>query len=277
MSAASLSSRFRTALVTGGAAGLGRAFVEMLRAEGVEVWGTSRQPQTLPAASRFHPVRFDLDEGGAAAEALVAQVERESGGLDLLVHNAGYGVFGGLLDQPTAVWRRQLDAMLGVSLALNRAVFAAMAARRRGAIVNVTSMAVEFPIPFLAGYNVAKAGLAALTESLMLEAPETGVAVLELRPGDYCTGFNRAMFSAPAPSLPPAARAVARRLDETLAAAPAPERAARDLRRALARGRSGVVRSGSFFQTVLAPLGARLAPQRWRRAAMARYFGISQP
>jgi NAD(P)-dependent dehydrogenase (short-subunit alcohol dehydrogenase family) len=243
----------------------------------VTVWGTSRRPETLPARERFHAVPFDLGDGDAAAEALLARVERESGGLDLLVHNAGYGVFGGVLDEPLAVWRRQVDALLGVSLALDRAAFAAMAARRRGAIVNVTSMAVEFPIPYMAGYNVAKAGLAALTESLMPEAAAAGIAVLDFRPGDYRTGFNQAMFASSQTQLSDTARSVARRLEATLAAAPAPARAARDLRRALARGRSGVVRSGSFFQTILAPLGARLAPLAWRRAVAARYFGIPSP
>jgi len=273
MSRSPLASRYRTALVTGAGAGLGRAFAEMLRAEGVEVWGTSRRPESLPVSPKFHAVGFDLAGGDAAAEALVAQVECESGGIDLLVHNAGYGVFGGLLDQPLAVWRAQLDEMLGSSLALDRTVFAAMASRRRGCIVNVTSMAVEFPIPLLTGYNIAKAGLAALTESLMSEARAAGIAVIDFRPGDYRTGFNQTMFAAPQGSQSAAARRVAARLDATLAAAPLPARAAQDLRCALGRGRSGVVRSGSFFQTVLAPHGARLAPLALRRAAMARYFG----
>lgn len=273
MSRVPLRSRYRTALITGAGAGLGRAFAHMLLAEGIEVWGTSRRPESLPVAERFHPVAFDLATGDAAAEELVARVERESGGLDLLVHNAGYGVFGGLLDQPLAVWRAQLDALLGGSFALSRAAFAVMAPRRRGGIVNVTSMAVEFPIPFLSGYNIAKAGLAALTESLLLEAPTAGITFLDFRPGDYRTGFNQVMFTSPPEKLPAAAQRVARRLDAILAAAPLPARAARDLRQALAGGRSGVLRSGSFFQTVLAPLGVRLMPLALRRAVMARYFG----
>lgn len=274
MSRPPLANRHRAALVTGASAGLGRAFAEMLLAEGIEVWGTSRRPETLPTAVRFHPVAYDLAGGDAASEALVAQVEQESGGLDLLVHNAGFGVFGGILDRPLATWRTQLDEMLGGSLALNRAALAAMAPRRRGAIVNITSMAVEFPIPFLSGYNVAKAGLAALSESLMLEASGAGITVIDFRPGDYRTGFNQPMFASLPVSASPRVAQVARRLDATLAAAPLPARAARDLRHALRRGRSGVVRSGSFFQTVIAPLGARLAPLSWRRAVMARYFGI---
>ena len=269
-----LSPRIRTALVTGAGAGLGRAFAGMLAAEGVEVWGTSRRPDSLPMGERFHPVGFDLGGGDAEAEALIARVEQESGGLDLLVHNAGFGVFGGLLDHPMEGWRAQLDGMLGTSLALDRAALAAMTPRRRGTIVNVTSMVVEFPIPYLAGYNIAKAGLAALTESLMFEVGGAGITVIDFRPGDYRTGFNQSMFAATPSSCSEPARRVARRLDALLAAAPRPERAARDLRRALRRGRSGVVRSGSFFQTVLAPLGARLAPLALRRAVMARYFGI---
>ncbi len=62
-------------------------------------------------------------------------------------------------------------------------------------------------------------------------------------------------------------------LEAGLAAAPPPGKAACDLRRALLAGRSGVVRSGSFFQARLAPALARLFPRSWVRAATARYFG----
>jgi hypothetical protein len=64
-------------------------------------------------------------------------------------------------------------------------------------------------------------------------------------------------------------------LEQNLQASPPPVRAAADLRRALARPRSGVVRSGSFFQARLAPLLARLAPEATVRAVTARYFGSS--
>lgn len=272
MSRRPLAARYRTALVTGAGGGLGQAFVDSLLAEGVEVWGTSRRPAALPSRERFHAVRFELAEGPSAAEALVAEVERASGGLDLLVHNAGYGVFGAFLGQSLAVWHRQVEDLLGVSLSLNHAVLKAISARRRGAIVNVTSMAVEFPIPCLAGYNVAKAGLAALTATLMLEAVADGVALIDFRPGDYRTKFNDAMFAGATPTHDVRSKQVAARLESLLARAPAPEQAARDLLRALCRGRSGVVRSGSLLQTTVAPLWARLAPEGLRRAVLARYF-----
>jgi hypothetical protein len=62
-------------------------------------------------------------------------------------------------------------------------------------------------------------------------------------------------------------------LERNLQAAPPPARAAADLRRALRRGRSGTIRSGSFFQARLAPLFARLAPLPLRRAVTGLYFG----
>lgn len=274
MARPTLSSRFRSALVTGAGVGLGRAFAGMLLAEGVEVWGTSRCPERLPVVEHFHPLAFDLADGEAGADQLLGKMAAEGGAPDLLVHNAGYGVFGEFLSQPAGVWRAQLDQMLGASLALNRAVYSGMAGRREGTIVNVTSMAVEFPIPYMAGYNMVKAGLAALSESLMLETVGTGITIVDFRPGDYRTEFNRSMFDVPPVSSPERVQRVARRLEATMAAAPVPARAAADLQRALRRNRSGVVRSGTWFQTVLAPLGVRFLPLALRRAMMARYFGI---
>jgi hypothetical protein len=71
----------------------------------------------------------------------------------------------------------------------------------------------------------------------------------------------------------PALQPYWRALEANLEASPGPELAARDLRRALARGRSGTIRSGGFFQSRLAPWLAGLAPESWRRAAQTRYFG----
>jgi NAD(P)-dependent dehydrogenase (short-subunit alcohol dehydrogenase family) len=268
---------YRSALITGASGGLGRAFARALRSAGVAVWGTSRQPSAQVPAEGLRWCELDLDGAGAVdrVAALVAEVDAAApGGLDLVVHNAGYGVYGEFALGPAEVWRRQVAALLDVSLALDHAAMSVFRRRGRGALVNVTSLAVEFPIPFMAGYNTAKSGLAALTASLELEADNSEIIVLDFRPGDYATGFNRAMIKPAtfAPDSPRLARVWAT-LERHLAAAPPPERAARDLLRALRRGRRGVVRSGSFFQACLAPALARIAPAGWRRAVVRRYFG----
>jgi short-subunit dehydrogenase len=146
-----------------------------------------------------------------------------------------------------------------------------MRERNRGCLVHVSSIAAEFPIPYMSGYNVAKAGLSALSESLMFESRGSGPIVIDFRPGDYRTNFNVAMQKE---SNSETARRAWKALEAIFASAPAPEVAAGDLRRALLSNRSGVVRSGSFFQATLAPALARILPKSWMRWGTARYFGI---
>jgi len=270
-----LSAAYRTAFLTGASSGLGRAFAEMLLAEGVRVWGTSRDPARLAGLGpeRFTPVALDL-AAPAAAEAAWRRAAAEAGGaFDLVINNAGYGVFGDFAATDWPVWQAQLDAMLGTNLALAHAAYRAMRAQGRGCLVNISSLAAEFPLPFMSGYNVAKSGLSALSESLLFESRGTAVRILDFRPGDYRTAFNQAMQN---PTTPPEAAPTARAwraLDAMFRTAPLPARAAADLRSALGGGRRGIVRSGSFFQARLAPLAARLLPADWMRSASARYFG----
>ncbi len=279
--------RYRTAFVTGASSGLGRAFADMLLAEGVRVWGTSRDTARLAplaATPAFTPVALDLADGDGAADAYAraaaAAAGAASAGFDLVVNNAGFGRFSPFAGtRDFAVWQTQLDAMLAHTARIAHAALRDMTARGRGCLVNVSSLAVEFPLPFMAGYNIAKAGLSALSESLIFETRNTPLVVIDFRPGDYRTAFNEviqaeAAARAAAPDGIRAARAWAA-LEKNLRAAPPPARAARDLRRALLRGRSGTVRSGSFFQARLAPLAARMMPARLRRAVLARYFGAA--
>jgi short-subunit dehydrogenase len=266
----------RTAFVTGASAGLGREFALMLLAEGVSVWGSSRDPGRLEAlssghAGAFRPVKLDLADCDGAVRAFTVASAAAGGGFDLVINNAGYGVFGEFAGVETAVWRAQLEGMLGTVVGLSHAAYRSMRARNRGCLVHVSSIAAEFPLPYMSGYNVAKAGLSALSESLIFESRGSGVIVIDFRPGDYRTNFNQSMQK---DLISESTRKAWAALDATFASAPAPERAARDLRRALVSNRSGVFRSGSFFQAVLAPLLARIVPQSWMRWGTAWYFGV---
>ncbi len=280
-----LGARYPRAFVTGASSGLGAAFTERLLAEGVEVWGTARDAARLGAlvgagerAGRggFHAVALDLADGEAAERAFLAAQAEAGGGFELLVNNAGYGVFAPVEEQTFAVWAAQLDGMLTQTMRLALLALPAMRERGLGAIVNVSSLAVEFPIPGMSGYNAAKAGLSAWSASLAYELEGSGVAVIDFRPGDFRTPFNTAVVQAPGASVPRQARWVRvwERFEQMHAVAPTVDVAAADLAKALRRGRSGVVRTGSFFQARLAPLLARLGAERVRRAVQARYFDL---
>ncbi len=264
------------AFVSGASKGLGLAFARMLLDEGLQVWGTSRDPARLATLSQAYPASFvpvglDLADGVGAARAFAGALAAAGGGFEVVVNNAGYGVFGEFDSVEAAVWRRQIEAMLGTVLELSHAAFRSMRARNRGCLVHVSSIAAEFPIPYMSGYNIAKSGLSALSESLMFEARGTGIAVIDFRPGDYQTDFNLAMQTDSRSAGAGRARAA---IEALFAGAPAPERAARDLRRVLRAHRSGAVRSGSFFQARLAPLLARIGTASWIRRTNARYYDL---
>jgi short-subunit dehydrogenase len=265
-----------TAFISGASAGLGRAFAAMLLAEGVRVWGSSRDPARLEGLAEehpgaFHPVALDLADAEGAARSFKVASAAAGGAFDLVINNAGYGVFGDFAAVESSVWRRQVGEMLGTVLAVSHAALGSMRARNRGCLVHVSSLAGEFPLPYMSGYNVVKAGLSALSESLMFETRGSGIIVVDFRPGDYRTNFNDSMQK---DSSSESTRRAWQAIEATFASAPAPEAAALDLRRALLAGRPGIVRSGSFFQATVAPALARIAPRSWVRRFVAMYFGL---
>lgn len=272
-----LSARYRSAFVTGASTGLGLAFTDMLLAAGVEVWGTSRDPARLTARTGFHAVALELGDGPAAERAYLG-AERAAGGFDLVINNAGFGAFGAFAHTDFAVWEEQLRMMLVNTARLSHAALRGMLARRRGALVNISSLAGEFGLPYQAVYNTTKAGLSVLNESLMYEVKGTGVIVIDFRPGDFRTDFEGsvrrpAQTGADAEQSSRMAR-VWRSFTAMMQSGPPPARAAAALQAALLRGRSGTVRTGRFFQAVLAPFLARFGSLALKRTIQEKYFGL---
>jgi NAD(P)-dependent dehydrogenase (short-subunit alcohol dehydrogenase family) len=128
-------------------------------------------------------------------------------------------------------------------------------------------------MPYQAAYNTAKAGLSALSTSLMYEVRGSGVIVLDFRPGDYRTDFEGSVRRPPGAPGPGQARVWAA-FTALMRSGPPPAHAAATLQRALRRGRSGTVRTGRFFQAVLAPLLARFGSLALQRRIQEKYFGL---
>jgi short-subunit dehydrogenase len=278
--AVNVSDLHRTAFVTGASTGLGRAFTEMLLAEGVRVWGTSRSVDRLSELTQnpaFTPVALDLRDG-AAAEEVFHEAERAAGGFDLVINNAGYGVFDEFASADFSIWQKQIEVMLLSPARLSHAALRGMLARsmagRHGALVNISSLAVEFPLPFQSAYNLTKAGLSALNESLMVEVEDTGIVVIDFRPGDYRTDFESSVYRRTGDLTRRMIRAWSA-FKRMMDSGPEPAHAAETLRRALLEHRSGTVRTGRFFQAVMAPFLARFGSMAMRRRIQARYFDVS--
>lgn len=255
--------------MTGARSGLGAAIAEGLRASGYHVVGTSRSVD--PAWS---------GEWRALELADPASVERFlAENVDLVeqaqvwINSAGAGCCGPFADWPADSVREQLEVLLAGPMRLSHAVFAAMSRRRSGCLVNVSSLSVEFPLPYLPVYNAAKAGLSQLSQSLLLEAP-AGVSVIDFQPGDFRTAFNQNMRRIGTSDS--RMDRVWQHLERHLQAGPPAEAVAGVLLRAIQRGHRGRLRAGTFFQTRLAPFGAGLLPPRLRRRAHLAYYGVKE-
>ncbi len=278
MTKPALAEIYRTAFITGASTGLGRAFAEMLLGEGVRVWGTSRDPARLDdlaarCATHFTAVALDLGAGSRAEETFLA-ADRAAGGFDIVINNAGFGVFAEFVPTEFSVWQEQIETMLVQPARLSQAALRGMLARRHGALVNISSLAAEFPLPFQAGYNVVKSGLSALNESLMIETRGTGVVILDFRPGDYRTDFEGSVRRPAAATEPARLTRAWSAFAAMMQTGPVPPHAAVALRRALWARHSGTVRTGRFFQAILAPFLARFGSLDLKRRIQAAYFHV---
>ena len=272
----SLNKQYRTAFITGASSGLGEAFTRMLLEEGVKVWGTSRDSAKLQALRDQYPQLFSVVclELNQAEEAVnqFRKAEKEAGGFDLVIQNAGYGLFGNFELIPSETWNTQLSSMLGTTLALSHAAWTSMRSTNQGCLVHISSLAVDFPLPFMSGYNVVKAGISALSESLMTEARGTNLVVIDFRPGDFKTAFNERAHKVDKLESDKRLKQAWLKLEENLNTSPTPTQAARDLKKALKAGKSGIVISGGFLQARLAPLAAHLLPKKLLRKITELYF-----
>ena len=266
-----LSSRYKRALVTGARSGLGKAFALRLMAEGMEVWGTSRKPHAFEGLDGIHPILLDLNREKDISR-WYRDLDNRAGGFDLLVNNAGYGTFGEFADFRDEDIANQLRVLLAGPMQLALGAMKRMRARNRGCIVNVSSMAGFFWIPFSSSYNAGKAGLSAFSQSLMMEAPKDPPWIIDFCPGDYATPFNRSMVRRGESSS--RLQRVWLRLEGNIQAAPPPQQAAEDLVGGLKRFRHCTLLSGSLFQRTMARLGALLFSAGCKRAVLRRYFGF---
>jgi NAD(P)-dependent dehydrogenase (short-subunit alcohol dehydrogenase family) len=173
----------KRALVTGGTEGIGAAIVRRLAQAGATVATTARRAPEATGASLF----IDADVATAVGvQHVVSRVERELGGIDILVSNVGgssapAGGFAVLTDNE---WQRALDINLLAAVRFDRAFLPAMLERRTGAIVHISSISRRLPLfEATLAYAAAKAALTTYSKGLSNEVGSRGVRVNCVAPG----------------------------------------------------------------------------------------------
>ncbi len=207
------------ALVTGASGGLGAGLAQRLAARGIEVWLAARRADQLAlqveairaSGGRAHSLVLDVSDADATLECL-QRLDRDTGGIDLVIANAGVAGMRAAQTFSRAPWANTQE-ILQVNLLGAAATLAAfipgMLARGHGHLVGISSIAAEFPNPRTPVYGAAKAGLSFLLKSIDMELRPRGIAVTAVEPGFVRTPATDGV-SEPMPFIVETAAAVAR-------------------------------------------------------------------
>ena len=195
----------KTWFITGAARGFGRVWTEAALERGDSVAATARDvaaltPLTEAWGDAVLPIELDVTDRDAAFAA-VAKAHGRFGSLDVVVNNAGYGLFGMVEEVTEDQARRQVDTNLLGPLWVTQAVLPVLREQGHGHIIQVSSVAGVFSLPGTGLYNASKWGLEGMTSSLAMEVRSFGIKVTLVEPAGFATDWQGSSADR-APQLP---------------------------------------------------------------------------
>ena len=193
-----MTKRSPVVLVTGVSSGIGRAVADAFAAKGFEVFGTSRNPRTTQPVAGVELVQLDVTDDASVAAAVSTVVQR-AGRIDIVVNNAGAGVFGAAEETSIAQAQQLFDTNFFGLVRLTREVLPYLRAQRSGRIINIGSVLGFLPSPYGSLYAASKHAVEGYSESLDHETREFGVRVSVVEPGYTNTSFEANATDADSP------------------------------------------------------------------------------
>ena len=186
----------KTVLITGGSRGIGRAMVELFCENGYKVAFTYKnselQAKNLAETMGAVAIKADSASEAEVVEAVKA-AENALGKIDCLINNAGISSFSLFTDLTLEEWNRHMAINLTGAFLYSRAVIPGMVSRKRGRIINITSMWGIVGSSCEVHYSTAKAGLIGMTKALAKELGPSGITVNAIAPGLIATDMNACM------------------------------------------------------------------------------------
>ena len=183
----------KTVFITGVSSGLGRAIATELLNAGYTVVGTVRKSEAVADFEALKPGQafaYVLDvRNQDAIKQVIGKIEQEVGSIDVLINNAGYGHEGTLEESPLEELRDQFEVNVFGPVAVMQAVLPFMRERRKGHIINVTSMGGLMTMPGISFYCGSKFALEGISSSLGKELKSFGIFVTALEPGQFRTDW----------------------------------------------------------------------------------------
>ncbi len=186
-------SEVKTLLITGVSSGFGRALAQLALSRGYRVIGTVRSAAAKHDFEQLHAdnaCALELDVTDfTALDAAIAGIEASQGPIDVLVNNAGYGHEGIMEESSLEEMRRQFDVNVFGAVAMTKALLPFMRERRRGHILNITSMGGFITLPGISYYCGSKFALQGISETLSQELAPFNIHVTAVMPGSFRTDW----------------------------------------------------------------------------------------
>jgi short-subunit dehydrogenase len=207
----------RTVLVTGGSSGIGAACVRHFLEKGWRVSVAALADSNLDNIAALDVLVTPGDiTAPKVREAAVERTLSSCGRIDVLINNAGVGLYGCPTSVPIHMLSRLFDVNVNAPLAMAQLVVPVMRTQRGGCIVNMGSVAGRVSLPWSVAYSASKFALCALNDSLRRELKKDGIHVLEVCPGIVSTDFRKGVLAGAAP---PAVARIGWRVSPDLVAA----------------------------------------------------------
>lgn len=213
----------RVWFITGASRGFGREFAKVALERGDQVAATARRPESLDDLTAEYgnavlPLRLDVTDRAQVEEAVTAATEA-FGRLDVVVNNAGYGLFGAFEEISEQQLRDQMETNLFGVFHVTRAVLPVLREQRSGHIVQISTIGGITTFPLLSGYHTSKWALEGMTESLAQEVAGFGIKVTLVEPGGFATDWagSSAVWADPHPAYEEFRQAILAGLGETVA------------------------------------------------------------
>ena len=258
-------------LITGGSRGIGKELVNLYSKQGCEVHIVARnfKEEINSPYLKFHS--FDLSQADKINDFAKAFIN-DNGVPDLLINNAGAGAFFEWSSFPKEEIQRQIDLLFTTPVILCRTLAPEMSKAKKGKIVNITSLAVLYPLPFMPMYNSCKSALSSFTRSLMLEYnchPTFIDAVI----GDVRTEFNEKTLKTTLDGWSEMMKSAWLQIEKQLIDSPPAIDVAKRLKKKILTSKSGVVYEGGFLHRCIYPYACRAIPDSLKiKILQKRYF-----
>ena len=174
----------KTALVTGASSGIGEETARTLHKLGYTVYAAARRTDRLEqlTPTGIHALTMDVTDDESMSSG-IEKIIAETGRIDVLVNNAGYGSFGAIEDVPIDEARRQFEVNVFGLARLTQLVLPHMRAQRSGTIINISSIGGRFTTLLGGWYHASKHAVEALSDALRMETAPFGIDVVVIEPG----------------------------------------------------------------------------------------------